>query len=437
MWKPSWQLVEDLRHRRRKPSSGDPQPAPRPPTARAVPPRPSAAPSVNAPAFVEERPRGAASSLGPVAPTPVASGPQVAGSRARRYAPAGQPINRRSPFYMGLVGGFGVLVAYSAWQALASLDTVLTLLVVAVFLTLALNPLVEALVRRPGLSRGSAVFVVCSLGLVLLLLVGVVVVPPVSEQAADLARNAPAYLEQLGRNPTVQELDAQYQVLGRLQEEFNRRITDSSFMSQVFGGVLGVGRAVASGIFSVVTVAVLTLYFLSSLPRLKAAAYAVVPATRRPRVVSLSEEIMRRVGYYAIGQVAVASVNALCSYVVMSILELPYAAVLAVTVGLLGLIPMVGATLGAIVVATVALFDDPKKAIIVVVYFIVYQQAENYLVAPRIMQRTVSVPGGVTIVAALIGGTLLGVVGALLAIPAAAGVLLLYEEVLVPRQRTH
>ena len=144
---------------------------------------------------------------------------------------------------------------------------------------------------------------------------------------------------------------------------------------------------------------------------------------------------MRRVGYYAIGQVVVATLNALLSYVMMTIVGIPYAAVLAVTVGLLGLIPMVGATLGAVVVCIVAVFDEPKKALIALVYFIVYQQTENYVVAPRIMQRTVSVPGPVTIVAALAGAALLGVLGALLAIPVAAGLLLLYEEVLVPRQR--
>jgi predicted PurR-regulated permease PerM len=106
-----------------------------------------------------------------------------------------------------------------------------------------------------------------------------------------------------------------------------------------------------------------------------------------------------------------------------------------VTVGLLGLIPMIGATLGAAVVCIVAFFDEPKKALIALIYYLVYQQLENYVVAPRVMQRTVSVPGPVTIVAALAGAALLGVLGALLAIPVAAGLLLLYEEVLVPRQR--
>jgi predicted PurR-regulated permease PerM len=198
-----------------------------------------------------------------------------------------------------------------------------------------------------------------------------------------------------------------------------------------------VGAAVISGIFQMLTVLVLTLFLLSNLPLVKQSAYAIVPASRRPRVISLSEEIMRRTGSYAIGQVAVATINAFCSWVMMSIVDIPYAAVLAVSVGFLGLIPMVGATLGASLVCLVAIFDEPRKAIIALVYYIVYQQVENYVVMPRIMRHTVSVPGAVTVVAALAGASLLGVLGALLAIPVAAGLLLLYEEVLLPRQRRH
>ncbi len=144
---------------------------------------------------------------------------------------------------------------------------------------------------------------------------------------------------------------------------------------------------------------------------------------------------MRRVGSYAIGQVAVAAINATCSWIMMSVVGIRYAAVLAVVVGFLGLIPMVGASLGAAVVCLVAVFDDPTKALIALVYYVAYQQLENYVVAPRIMQRTVSVPGAVTVVAALAGASLLGMLGALLAIPVAAGLLLIYEEVLLPRQR--
>jgi predicted PurR-regulated permease PerM len=352
----------------------------------------------------------------------------------RPFGQAGRPLNRQSPFYVGFVGAIGVLAAYGLWQAVSSLGTVLTLLTVAVFLTLSLNPVVELLVRR-GLRRGGAVTAVFAMVVGVFVLLGFVVVPPVAQQATELAQNAPLYVNEVLRNPRVQDIDQHYHVVEKVQEEVDKRLNDGDFMSQVAGGVLGAGRVVAEGVFSTLTVLVLTLYFLSSLPTLKQAVYAVVPASRRPRVISLSEEIMRRVGSYAIGQVGVAAVNAFCAWIMMSIVGIEYAAVLAVAVGFLGLVPMVGATLGAVLVAVVAVFDDPKKAVIALVYFVVYQQTENYLVAPRIMQRTVSVPGAVTIVAALIGGTLLGMLGALLAIPAAAGLLLLYDEVLVPRQR--
>ena len=354
---------------------------------------------------------------------------------AGAYGAIGRPL-RQSPFLLGLGFGLGLLVAYSLWQAIGSLDTVLTLLVVAVFLALALDPLVRRLVDA-GRTRGQAVALTFAIVLVVLVVLGWVVIPPVVQQGTELARHGPERVDDLLRNPQLQDLDSAYHLLDRAQEEIGRRVRDGAFMSQVFGGVLGAGKALASGLFSALTVLVLTLYFLASLPAIKRAAYASVPASRRARVESLSEEIMRRVGSYAIGQVLVATTNAVCSYLMMKIVGIPYAAVLAVSVGLLGLVPMVGATLGAVLVALVALFVSPGAALIVLLYYLIYQQIENYVIAPRIMQRTVAVPGGFTVVAALVGGTLAGVLGALLAIPAAAGLLLLWEEVLVPRQQQH
>jgi predicted PurR-regulated permease PerM len=354
-------------------------------------------------------------------------------SGRRDYGTAGRPLNRQSPFFVGFVGAFGVLIAYGLYKALGQLTQVITLLVVAFFLTLALNPLVEALTRR-GLRRPMSVAIVF-VGLIgVFTALGFVVVPPVAQQGGLLADNAPKYLDDLLSNRFVQDFDSDYQVVERFQAEFEKRITDGNFMSGVFGGVLGAGKALASGFFSFLTVLVLTLYFLSSLPKVKHAAYGMVPASRRPRFISLSEEIMRRVGSYAIAQVAVATINAMCSWIMMSIVGIRYAAVLAVAVGFLGLLPMIGASLGAAVVVLVAFFDDPTKAAIALVYYVVYQQLENYVVAPKIMQRTISVPGAITVIAALAGGTLLGILGALLAIPVAAGLLLIYEEVLLPRQ---
>jgi len=350
------------------------------------------------------------------------------------YGVIGRPLNRHSPFYLGFFGATGALLAIGLWGLVGRLSTTLTLLIVSMFLALALNPIVDALVAR-GMRRAGAVAVVFTGLLVVFVLIGFLVIPPVVVQGTDLAQQAPAYVEDLLGSRWVRQLDQSYNVIDRVRAEVQARMTDQRFLEGVLGGILGAGRAVLNGVFQVFTVLVLTLYFLSSLPRVKHAAYAVVPATRRPRVESLSEEIMRRTGSYAIGQVVIATLNALLSYVMMTIVGIPYAAVLAVTVGLLGLIPMIGATLGAAVVCLVAFFDEPKKALIALVYYLIYQQLENYVVAPRVMQHTVSVPGPVTIVAALAGAAILGVLGALLAIPVAAGLLLLYEEVLVPRQR--
>jgi predicted PurR-regulated permease PerM len=365
-------------------------------------------------------------------PAPAAPAPPVPSGR-RDYGTAGRPLNRQSPFYVGFVGALGVFVAYGLYRALGQLSQVLTLLVVALFLTLTLNPLVEALIRR-GMRRSLSVAIVFAGLVAVFTALGFLVVPPVARQSGLLADNAPKFLQNLLGNQLIRNLDSQYHVLSRLQVELGKQVSDTGFVSGIFGGVLGAGKALASGFFAFFTVLVLTLYFLSSLPRIKDAAYGMVPRSRRPRLMSLSEEIMRRVGSYAIGQVAVATINAICSYIMMSIVGIRYAAVLAVVVGVLGLVPMVGATLGAAVVCLVALFDEPQKAVIALIYYVVYQQVENYVVAPRIMQRTIAVPGAVTVIAALVGATLAGVLGALLAIPVAAGLLLIYEEVVVPRQ---
>ncbi|GGL41819.1 AI-2E family transporter [Phycicoccus endophyticus] len=356
-------------------------------------------------------------------------------SGQRRYGGLGEPLNRHSPFYIGFFGALGALLAWALWTTLGRAATAITLLLVSFVLALALNPIVDRLAAGRRMPRGAAVGVVFA-GLVgAFVLIGLVIVPPVVAQGTALGEQTPQYVQDLLDARWLRDLDQHYDVVDRLREQLTSRLTDQSFVEGVLGGILGAGMAVVTGTFQVLTVLVLTLYLLASLPGVKSAAYALVPASRRERVVSLSEEIMRRVGSYAIGQVAIATLNGVASWVMMSLVGIPYPVVLAVTVGLLGLIPMVGATLGAGVVTLVAFFDEPRKALIALVYYVVYQQVENYVIAPRVMQRTVSVPGTVTVVAALVGGALFGVLGALLAIPTAAGLLLLYHEVLVPRQR--
>lgn len=338
-----------------------------------------------------------------------------------------------SPFMFGFFGALGVLVAWWLAQNVGRLSSVITFVVIAIFLTLALNPIVESLTRR-GMNRPSGVFTVF-LGLVVVLgLFGWLVMPTIVSETSTLIERTPRYLEDLSTQDWVVRLDAEYDVSSRVETEIANRLQDSTFISTIFGGVLGAAGALAGGLIGAFTALVLTLYFLAALPTVKDAAYKIVPLSRRARVIGLAEEIMRRVGGYALGQVVVATINGTCSWIMMQILGVPYAIVLAVLVGILGLIPLVGATLGAIIVGLVALSQGWVIALAVGIYYLVYQQFENYVIVPRIMARTVSVPGAVTVVAVLAGGTLMGVLGALVAIPVAAGLLLLYNEVVVPRQ---
>jgi predicted PurR-regulated permease PerM len=132
--------------------------------------------------------------------------------------------------------------------------------------------------------------------------------------------------------------------------------------------------------------------------------------------------------------VLVATINAVFTFILLTILDVPYSLVLSITVGILGIIPLVGATLGAVIVVLVGLFQSWQVGVIIAVYYLIYQQVENYVIAPRIMSRTVSVPGAVALIAALAGAALLGVLGALIAIPIAAAILLVLQQVAIPRQ---
>lgn len=371
------------------------------------------------------------------APRPDATGSPGPESRAAE----GPVVEKRrelmtvtSPFMFGFFGALGVLVAWWLAQNVGRLGSVITYLLIAVFVTLALNPIVESLTRR-GMSRPAGVFTVFMGMIAVLALFGWLVVPTIVQETSTLIERAPRYFEDLNTQPWLIDLNERYDLADRINTEVENRLDDSTFISTLFGGVLGAAGAVAGGLIGFFTALVLTLYFLAALPTVKDAAYKAVPLSRRPRVIGLAEEIMRRVGGYALGQVAVATINGACSWVMMQLLGVPYAIVLAVLVGILGLIPLIGATLGAVIVALVALSQGLVIALIVTIYYVVYQQFENYVIVPRVMARTVSVPGALTVVAVFAGGTLMGVLGALIAIPVAAGLLLLYNEVVIPRQQ--
>ena len=241
--------------------------------------------------------------------------------------------------------------------------------------------------------------------------------------------NAPEYVDRALNSSLVKRLDQDYGIVDRLQSEINSRLTDAGFVSQIFGGVLA-GRALANGVFQSFTVLILTLYFLASLPTVRGAVYAMVPACgARGHLPRRRDHAPDGVVRHQAGRRRDDQCACVCDDAPGR--DSKYAAVLAVMVGFpRWLIPMVGATIGAVLVCGVAFFREPRAALIAATYYLIYQQLENYVVAPRIMARTVAVQGTVTVVAALAGGTLLGVLAARCS-PSRSGrgLLLLYEEV--------
>ncbi|WP_220793389.1 AI-2E family transporter [Nocardioides stalactiti] len=377
-------------------------------------------------------PQDGASAPGPEATPPTISEDFVDGAAAvpLPYGELGQPFDRRSPFYVGFVGGVGLLLAYWLFQALLGIGSVLMLVVVSFFLAAGLNPSVEFLERR-GLRRSYAVALVIVAALATLALFVVAIVPVIADQIQLLTDNAPIWFDQLQENKQVQDLNDEYEIVDKAKAF----VTDGDFISTLFGGALGFGLKIISALFNAFIILVLTLYFLSSLKTTTGAVYQLAPASRRDRVARLGDKIIHNIGGYVSGAFVVALCAGLSSLVFLWFTEVrEYAVALAFVVAVLDVIPMIGATLGAVVVCAIAFATDVKSGIAAVIFYVIYQQIENYVIYPRVMGRTVDLPGAVIVIAALTGTALLGVVGALLAIPAAAAVLLIIREVVVKQQ---
>jgi predicted PurR-regulated permease PerM len=342
----------------------------------------------------------------------------------------GRPLSRRSPFRIGFTAALGVALAYGLVNAVIAVRSVLILILISAFLAIGLNPAVEAFERR-GMRRSLAVGIVLVAVLLFFVGFGFAVVPPIIDQGTQFAHKAPDYVQQLQDNRQIASLDAKYHFLNRLKAYVDK---PESLGGAVFGGVLGAGKVVLSAFFAAITVLTLTLYLMANLPDIKAAAYRMVPRSRRARVGLLTDEILERVGGYVAGNLIISLIAGSLTYVVLLILNVPYALALGLLVAVTDLIPVVGATLGAIVVTLVGFFVSVRTGLIAAAYYATYQQVENYVLYPRIMKRSVDVSPVVTVIAVLIGGSLLGVLGALLAIPVAAAVQLVLQEVATPRQ---
>ncbi|WP_203135329.1 AI-2E family transporter [Microbacterium sp. JZ31] len=341
-----------------------------------------------------------------------------------------------NPFRVALVATLGVGLGIVLLQSVQTLSTILLYVGTALFIALGLDPVVSWL-ERHRLPRWASVLI--TLVAVLGLFTGIVLIilPVLVEQIGQLVIEVSAIIE---RGTWQQEI--QTWLLLYFQEDVIDQVFTTvqdwllSNIDTISESLVGVTFGVVNGLFGAFIVLILTIYFTASTPSLKRAIYQLAPASKRPMFVSLGDQITDSVGYYVMGQVSLALINGMLSLIFLNIIQAPFPAVLAVIAFLGSLIPLVGTLTGSTIIALTCLvpgLGSPTIALIAAIYYLIYMQIEAYVLSPRIMSRAVSVPGGVVVVAALAGGALLGLLGALIAIPVAASILIIYRQVVIPR----
>ena len=348
------------------------------------------------------------------------------------FGTIGERLNHSHPFYFGFLAASGAVVAITLLRAFASASQVFVLIVISLFFAMGLNPAVLFIERR-GLNRSKSVAVTVSTVVAFVGLFIWVAAPLIIDQVNALINNAPQLISDLKSNATINQLNIDYGIVDTIQNKVQSSIKDGKFVIGAFGGVLGVGKAFISGIFSILTILVLTLYFLAALPTVTQDAYRLVPASRRERVAKISDAIIFRVGAFVGGQITISFFASIFILIMGFALDLPYKFALALVVFVCGLIPLIGHFIGISIVTIISLTVSPLIAAISFITYIVYVQFENYVLTPRVMKRSLSIPGLVTIIAALVGTSLLGLVGGILAVPIAAAVLLILDEVVYPQ----
>jgi predicted PurR-regulated permease PerM len=361
---------------------------------------------------------------------PVAEAEVTAAEMSSDDQPLGTPgrrFDRRSPFFVGLAAAAGVAVTYGVVRVLESMSSVLVLIGVAFFLALGLEPAASWFVNRK-LPRWAATTLVLVIFLTLLGAFMGAAIPPLAEQAGELIKQAPHYMQQAQDHSSA---------VGRLNDRFHlqQRITETVNGSggSLLNDVVSAGTAVFGAMADVLIVMVLTVYFLADMPRIRTTLYRLVPHTRRPRVILIGDEVFAKVGAYVLGNVLISIIAGVATFAWLMAFGVPYPLLLGIFVALLDLVPVVGSTIAGVVVGAVALTVSLPVCIATVVFFVVFRLAEDYLLVPKIIGRVVKVPALITVVAVLIGGALLGIVGALVAIPIAAALQLLTQEILFPR----
>lgn len=344
-----------------------------------------------------------------------------------------EPMLALHPVALGFLATLGVGLAMGGYYLLTNVGSLVTWIVIAMFIALGLDPIVRFMTRR-GASRPVAV--VSTMVGIFTIFGGfmAMIIPTLVTQITQFIDRAPQLVDEVLSSEAVTRLDQQYALTERVTDEVDRFFGDSGAVANIFGGVLGVSQTVAQSMFGILIVLVLAVYFLASLPSITAFSLRLAPHSKRQRVGELLSRITRSVGNYVIGQASVALLNSLVALLLMTILKVPFAALLTLMVAMLAFIPLVGAVIAGVLVTTLCLTLGWQTAVIYGICYFGYLQIEAYLISPRIMHKAVAVPGAVAVISVIAGGSLAGITGALVAIPTAAAAMILLREVFIARQ---
>lgn len=316
----------------------------------------------------------------------------------------------------GFFVGIGVAVAVIGADAMYSIRSMLIRILVALFIAVSLDPAVRWLTRH-GMRRNFAVTVILLLFALVTAGFFFSIIPPLVQQGQSLAHSLPADLHHLESGP-LGGLAKRFNLNARLQQ------LGATLPATASSSLLGITSRVFSDAISFLTVFVLTIYFMAELPGLRRGLPRLFPVDRRERYAAMSDLVIDKVGDYMIGRLAIAAIAGVSAFVVLLLLGVGYALALAILIAFLDLIPLIGHPIGGAVAVIVALFTTSlwPGVVLVAVFFILYSQVEDYVIVPRVLRTSMDISSTSVLLAALIGASVLGIVGTLMAIPIAAAV---------------
>ena len=348
----------------------------------------------------------------------------------------GRPFWARldNPFTVGLLLTLGGLVALLLGIALTNIATILVYIGLAMFAALGLDPVIKWLGKH-GVKRGWAIAIIFLIGAIIGIGLLLLVVPTLAQNISAFVKDFPTTVDNFEKTPFYKWLEGIFGTgLTDLINEVEKFFKDPKNVAAIGGGLLKVGAGIASAVTGLLIVVVLTLYFSASLPGIKDSLMQFAPARRRVGVRAMTDQITDSVGGYLMGMVILAFFNSVVATILHLVLGLPYPLLMGVLAFSITIIPLIGPVLYWIVATVIALFTSPLSALIFAICYLIYIQIEAYVLTPKVMNRAIEIPGSLVVIGALIGGTLLGFIGALVAIPVTASILLIIKQVFFKKQ---